>query len=211
MASDGALLVLCGMDGAGKTTQVQLLEQYLEAIGVPVFVTSEPTSWYLNDPLVRSYFSGQDVDERGVGALALFSAADRARHVAEVILPQLRMGKVVVSSRYVHSAYAYFYGRGLRDREWLHTINRYAIDPDLVFFLDIAPENVVRRVAERGDAAKKEEEDLIRLNEIRGQFLSYESETFRVIDANLSRDEIHAAIVALAQPVVQRLRARPPV
>ncbi|MGH3402971.1 MAG: dTMP kinase [Streptosporangiaceae bacterium] len=206
MNKTGALLVLCGIDGSGKTTQADLLERHLTSVGLEVFMTSEPTSWYLGDPLVRSYFSGQEVDERGLAALALFAAADRARHVAEVILPQLRLGKVVVSSRYVHSTYAYFYGRGLRDHDWLAAINRYAIEPDLVFFLDIAPEEVARRVAKRGDKAKKEEVDIPRLRDIREKYLSFASDTFHVLDGSKSLNEVHSTIVSLVHPVLQRLR-----
>ena len=204
MSETGALLVLCGIDGSGKTTQADLLERYLSSVGQQVFMTSEPTPWYLGDPLVRSYFSGQEVDERGLAALALFAAADRTRHVAEVILPQLNAGKVVVSSRYVHSTYAYFHGRGLRDHEWLATINRYAIEPDLVFFLDIAPEEVARRVAKRGDKTRKEEVNLSRLRDIREKYLSFASDTFHVLDGSQDPDEVHGTIVSLVQPVLMR-------
>jgi dTMP kinase len=141
-----------------------------------------------------------------MAALALFAAADRARHVSEVICPQMLQGKVVVSSRYVHSTYAYFHGRGLRDQEWLEAINRYAIAPDLVFFLDIAPEEVANRVAKRGESAKKEELDLERLCAIRQKYLSFASDTFRVLDGALSQDEVHHAIVSAAMPVLRRAR-----
>src|SRR5687768_10113000 len=139
MVHNGLFIVFCGLDGSGKTTQAQLLTSSLEGAKFPTVLTSEPTPWYLSDPFVRSYFEEGKIDEHGLAALALFSAADRSKHLSQLILPSLNYGKIVVSSRYVFSAFAYFLERGLKDLEWLKSINRYAFEPDLTFFLDIDP------------------------------------------------------------------------
>ncbi|HLO17738.1 MAG TPA: dTMP kinase [Anaerolineales bacterium] len=200
MNNPGKLFVFCGLDGSGKTTQVNLLARRLEKEMFSIYLTSEPTPWYLRDPLVQNYFAEGQIDENGLAALALFSAADRARHVREAIIPNLNAGKMVISSRYVFSAYAYFFARGLRDQTWLETINRYAIDPDLTFFLDLEPEVALSRISQRGDKAKREEMNLSRIREIRQRFLSFASDDFCVLDANRGEDELHQQIISILWP-----------
>ena len=203
MGFPGRFFVFCGLDGSGKTTQLKLLAQALEDAKFSTYLTSEPTAWYLKDSLVQNYFGQGQTDERGLAALALFSAADRARHLNEVILPNLNEGKIVISSRYVFSAYAYFFGRGLRDQVWLATINRYSIEPDLTFFLDIEPETVLDRIAKRGDKPKREELDILRLREIRQHFLTFASDRFRVLDASQDSNELHQQIFEMAWSILQ--------
>lgn len=197
MKSSGRFFVFCGLDGSGKTTQVKLLAKILEDAKFSTCLTSEPTAWYLKDSFVQNYFSQGQTDEHGLAALALFSAADRARHLSEVILPNLNKGKIVICSRYVFSAYAYFLGRGLRDQVWLSTINRFAIETDLTFFLDLEPEMTLKRIAERGDKPKREELDISRIREIRENFLSFASEKFRVLNANQDPNELHKQIKSI--------------
>jgi dTMP kinase len=203
MKNAGKFFVFCGLDGSGKTTQAKLLAQRLEKEMLSTCLTSEPTSWYLMDPFVQKYFAEGRTDEHGLAALALFSAADRARHVREVVLPNLGAGKIVISSRYVFSAYAYFFARGLRDQTWLEIINRYAVDPDLAFFLDLEPEVALSRIVKRGDKAKREEMDIPKLREIRQRFLSFVSDNFRILDANQDQDELHQQIVSIIWPILQ--------
>jgi dTMP kinase len=203
MSNPGKFFVFCGLDGSGKTTQANLLVQRLEKEMFSVYLTSEPTPWYLRDPFVQNYFAEGQTDEHGLAALALFSAADRARHVREVIIPNLNAGKMVISSRYVFSAYAYFFARGLRDQTWLESINRYAIDPDLTFFLDLEPEVALSRIAQRGDKAKREEMNLPRIREIRQRFLSFASDNFYILDANRDEGELHQQIVSTLWSTLQ--------
>lgn len=205
MSYPGILLVFCGLDGSGKTTQAKLLAQRLEEAMFQICLTSQPTLWYLKDPFVQKYFEEGTTDEYGIASLALFSAADRARHLSEVILPNLNAGKVVISSRYVFSAYTYFFARGLRDQVWLEAINRYAIEPDLTFFLDLEPEVALRRVAKRGDRVKREELDFARLQEVRQRFVSFASDNYRILDANQDQKKLHQRIVSIVMPMVQGL------
>jgi dTMP kinase len=205
MGFPGRFFVFCGLDGSGKTTQLKLLAQALEDAKFSTCLTSEPTAWYLKDSFVQNYFGQGQMDEYRLAALALFSAADRARHLSEVILPNLNEGKIVISSRYVFSTYAYFFGRGLRDQVWLATINRYSIEPDLTIFLDLEPEAALDRIAKRGDKPKREELDISRLREIRQQFLTFASNRFRVFDASQDTNELHKKILSLAWTILQQI------
>jgi thymidylate kinase len=81
-------------------------------------------------------------------AIPLLFAADRADHTKRVILPSINKGYIVISDRYIHSSLAY-QKSGMRKvfkKEWLEEINKYAIKPALVIFLDIAPEEGLSRI-----------------------------------------------------------------
>lgn len=166
-------VAFCGMDGSGKTTQLELLATRLRESGTDVLCTKQPSSWYRSDPVVRSFLNmeGQG-DELLVQELALFAAADRVRHVRTQILPSLERGETVLTDRYVFSTYAYFLARGIRDIEWLKALNRAAPLPDLTFFLDVSPKEARDRIIARdGGVRKKEELDLERMSAVRSGFL----------------------------------------
>ncbi len=141
-AGSGFFLVLEGGDGAGKTTQVDALADWIRAKGHEVVVTKEPGSTPVGKRL-RSILL--DISSAGLShrAEALLYAADRAEHVDTVVRPALERGAVVISDRYVDSSVAYQgAGRDLSPAE-IARINRWATDglvPHLTVLLDVAPE-----------------------------------------------------------------------
>ncbi|WP_432493173.1 dTMP kinase [Kineococcus auxinigenes] len=138
----GLFVALEGGDGSGKSTQSRLLEQWLRERGHEVVTTREPggtpTGAALREVLL-AHREGADLDPR---AEALLFAADRAQHVAEVVLPALRRGAVVVTDRYVDSSLAYQgAGRDLPPRE-VEQLSAWATGdllPDLTVVLDVDP------------------------------------------------------------------------
>ena len=199
----GFFIVLSGIDGSGKTTQVEKLEGGLRESGYSVVTTKQPTEWYLGDSFVRSYFRRDDNELLRLAALALFSASDRARHVYETIIPNLHAGKIVISSRYVFSAYAYFLARGISDIEWLMTINRYAIQPDITFFMDLPARVSLNRIVSRDGVPRKEEQDLMRMSEIRQHFLSFQSDKFIVVNGERDQEIIRQEIMSITIPLLE--------
>lgn len=188
----GRLIAVCGIDGSGKTTQIDRLQAHLEGHGVPVITTRQPTDRYRRDALVRSALD-LEVSFAKVGhELALLSAFDRARHLREEVYPRIEQGVSVITDRYVYSTYAYFMARGVADLPWLMSINRAVPEPDATFYLDVPPEIAVARVAARdGSAGKREELDVARMSRVRDVFVSESwgtSERFHVIDATQSVD-----------------------
>ncbi len=137
---NGCFIVFEGIDGSGKTEQYHRLIKNLEKKKYPVVQTKEPTVDSSTGKLIRSVLYEQEkVAEE---ALALLFAADRVNHTEKKIKPALEQGNVVVSDRYVFSSLAY-QSRGMKkelDLEWVRAINRYAIQPDVVIYLDISPE-----------------------------------------------------------------------
>jgi len=136
----GCFIVFEGIDGSGKTEQYFRLVKSLEKRRYEVVQTKEPTADSPIGKLIRSVLYRQEkVAEE---ALALLFAADRADHTERRIRPALVRGAVVVSDRYVHSSLAY-QSRGMSrdlDLNWVRSITLYAIQPDMVIYLDVSPE-----------------------------------------------------------------------
>ena len=109
-----------GGDGAGKSTQVRMLTDWLNAHGRPAVSTEEPGGTELGRVLRELILYGEDMDPR---TEALLYAADRAHHIDTVVRPALAAGKIVVSDRYFDSSVAYQgVGRGL-GAEWVERLN----------------------------------------------------------------------------------------
>lgn len=157
-APTGFFIALEGGDGAGKSTQVEALADWIRSKGHEVVVTREPGATPVGKRL-RSILL--DVSSTGLShrAEALLYAADRAEHVDTVVRPALERGAVVISDRYIDSSVAYQgAGRDLSPTE-IARINRWAtggLVPHLTVLLDVAPEVARERFTEAPDRLESE-------------------------------------------------------
>lgn len=157
-AASGFFIALEGGDGAGKSTQVEALAEWVRAKGHEVVVTREPGATPVGKRL-RSILL--DVSSAGLShrAEALLYAADRAEHVDTVVRPALERGAVVISDRYIDSSVAYQgAGRDLSPTE-IARISRWATDglvPHLTVLLDVSPEAARERFTEAPDRLESE-------------------------------------------------------
>ncbi|MFI1967196.1 dTMP kinase [Streptomyces pathocidini] len=157
-AGTGFFIALEGGDGAGKSTQVEALAEWIRGKGHEVVVTREPGATAIGKRL-RSILL--DVSSAGIShrAEALLYAADRAEHVDSVVRPALERGAVVITDRYIDSSVAYQgAGRDLSPTE-IARISRWATDglvPHLTVLLDIAPETARERFTEAPDRLESE-------------------------------------------------------
>lgn len=138
--SRGCFIAMEGIDGSGKSEQFQRLTKRLKRRGYRLVATREPTKVYPVGRLIERVL--REEEQVSEEALALLFAADRADHTERRIKPALEEGAVVVSDRYVHSSLAY-QSRGMAkelDLDWIREINRHALEPDAVVFLDVSPE-----------------------------------------------------------------------
>lgn len=158
-------IVIEGIDGSGKGTQVELLGKRLEEAGVDVMLTFEPTRGPIGE-IIRDHMRDPSLDDR---SLALLFAADRIEHIEKEISPALLSGRTVISDRYAYSSIAY-QGQTV-DPGWVGMINSDALRPDLVVILDMGSSEVRRRIQDRG-TTDCFEEDLIFLEGVRNLFLS---------------------------------------
>ncbi len=160
----GKFIVFEGLDGAGTTTQLDLLQKYLKKKRIKAHFTREPTQ-YLIGGLIKSWLSNdwKSTPE----CLQLLFTADRAYHLEKEIIPLLKKGIVVVSDRYLFSTLAYGMLE-IKDEKWLFEINRKFILPDLTFFLDVSPEVCIERIKKDRFSAelfeKKEKLEKVRQN-----------------------------------------------
>ncbi len=154
----GFFLVVEGGDGAGKSTQVEALAEWIRGKGHEVVVTREPGATAIGKRL-RSILL--DVSSTGIShrAEALLYAADRAEHIDTVVRPALERGAVVISDRYIDSSVAYQgAGRDLSPTE-IARISRWATNglvPHLTVLLDVSPETARERFTEAPDRLESE-------------------------------------------------------
>ncbi|MFJ7195591.1 MULTISPECIES: dTMP kinase [unclassified Streptomyces] len=157
-AATGFFIALEGGDGAGKSTQVEALAEWIRAKGHEVVVTREPGATPVGKRL-RSILL--DVSSAGLSnrAEALLYAADRAEHVDSVVRPALERGAIVISDRYIDSSVAYQgAGRDLSPTE-IARISRWATSglvPHLTVLLDVDPQTARERFTEAPDRLESE-------------------------------------------------------
>lgn len=136
----GLFITFEGIEGSGKTTQIQKLAEHLTNFGYQVFLTREPGDGEIGAKLRELLLS---VSSKLDPLTELFLlAADRTRHVIEIVIPALKSGAIVISDRYADSSMAYQgYGRGL-DLDFVNSVNQSAMKnciPDLTIIMDIDP------------------------------------------------------------------------
>jgi dTMP kinase len=136
----GTLIVIEGGDRSGRSTQVGLLVHWLEERGLPVVKTDWSASPHISKAIHKAKAEGT---LRPI-TFSLFYAADFADRVANVIIPALERGEVVVADRYMYTAFARDAARGA-NRDWLATLYRFAPEPDVVFYLRVPPDVTATR------------------------------------------------------------------
>ena len=138
---EGLLIVIEGTDGSGKSTQISKLKRWIEDQSYGAMVSEWKTSKFIADAI-------NDAKERNLLNATTFSllyAADFADRLEQVIIPALKAGFVVILDRYVYTAYARDVVRG-HDIEWLKNLYDYAPEPDMVFYLDVPVEILLKRI-----------------------------------------------------------------
>ncbi|MEA4883414.1 MAG: dTMP kinase [Clostridia bacterium] len=202
MLTRGAFITLEGPDGGGKTTQAGLLARRLAAEGYDVVRTHEPGGTGIGQRIRDIILDTGSSGMCGTAEFLLY-AADRAQDVAEVILPALARGQVVIAERFVDSSLAYQgYGLGM-DIESVTVVNSIAtggLKPDLTVLLDVDPRIGVERVTGCRDADRIEARKIEFHGAVRAAYLSLasrEPERFRVVCVARRRvDEVHEEIYA---------------
>jgi dTMP kinase len=213
-------VVIEGIDGAGTTTQAERLAERLRSLSKLVRVTREPSDGPIGT-LVRQILSGRivapDGGAPGWATMALLFAADRLDHVEADIEPALASGAIVVSDRYDASSLGYqsvMSGTGGQGPiEWIRSLNRHALRPDLTVVLDVGAEVAAVRRESRGDKAQIYEQ-----NEVQRALVAFYRDLDRHIpgdriahiDAAGSMDEVHARICAAYDAYMDVSRAPSP-
>jgi dTMP kinase len=196
----GTFLSFEGGDGSGKSTQLDLLADWLRSRGHEVVVTREPGGTPLGVKLRGIVLDARNADVISPRAEALIYAADRADHVERVIRPALERGAVVITDRYVDSSLAYQGGgRALSPRE-VELLSQWATQglmPDVTILMDLDPIEAARRRKTPADRLELESVDFHR--RVRNRYLELataEPERFIVINAMEPIEQISGRIRA---------------
>lgn len=147
---EGIFISIEGLDGAGKSTQIKLMEDFFRSRNREVFLTREPGGTKIGEK-IRQIILDKANHEMAATTEALLYAASRGQHVKEIILPALKEGKVVVSDRFVDSSIAYQGGGRCLGEESIKMINDFAtngLEPDLTIFFNIDPTISLKRIKE---------------------------------------------------------------
>ncbi|MBP6940148.1 MAG: dTMP kinase [Syntrophorhabdaceae bacterium] len=193
------LITFEGIEGSGKTTQIELLYHHLKQAGHDVIKTREPGGTAFGEAL-RKIFLHESLNVLPLSELMIFMAM-RAQHVEELILPALKNGKVVLCDRFVDASYAYQgYGRGI-DLGIIETLNRLVtkgVRPNLTILLDCTAKKGLKRKAAFNNVMDRfEKEDLAFHRRIKDAYLKLsreEPKRFLVIDGTESIENIEALI-----------------
>lgn len=183
-------ITLEGMDGAGKTTQLEWLRQHLTAAGIPLTVTREPGGTSLGESLRALLLHGETGREPDTEALLMFAA--RNEHIARVIAPSLAAGRWVLCDRFTDATYAYQSGGSGMPWSRIEALERWVqgdLQPDLTLYFDIEPEvgRTRSRAARAPDRFEREHEAFF--ERVRAAYLRRAAEhpqRIRVIDASRS-------------------------
>lgn len=204
---DGKFIIFEGVEGCGKTTQIQRTYEWLGAHrspdAPPVILTREPGGTQVGQALRQLLLDVRPREPLQERAELLLYAADRSQHIEQVIKPQLDKGAIVLCDRYTDSTIAYQgYGRGL-SLELIVQVNYIATDGlmgDLTLWLDVAPEIGLARAQSRGNCNRMEEENLTFHRRVQQGYAAlaraYPQRIARV-DASLDEDEVQAQIQTL--------------
>ena len=194
----GSLITFEGIDGSGKSTQIQMLEHEFNKLGVEYKTFREPGGTELSEKIRAILLDKENIELISTAESLLFAAA-RAQLTAEQIKPAIEKGEFVICDRFTDSTIAYQgYGRGL-DIKQLEKINYIAtagLTPDITFILDISPEAAaVRMEVEASDRMEESGVDFFR--RIRGGYRQIKDQNpnrYRLINGEQSPENVFKEI-----------------
>ena len=198
----GRFITLEGGEGAGKSTQIQVIKDYLLTRGNDVVVTREPGGTSEGQEIRNLLVSG-DIDKWSPLSETLLILADRAAHLERLIRPALADGKYVVCDRFFDSTKAYQGVAGGLGLDVINNLQQPVLGttlPDVTLLLDIDPEKGLRRAQERGGELRFESKTLAYHRTLRNAFLDFaaqEPDRIFVIDADRDVEAVSADILAV--------------
>lgn len=195
----GIFITMEGPDGSGKSTQIELLKQYLEGAGYDVLITREPGGNRISEAIREIILNSEYTEMSPVTEMMLYASA-RAQLIAEVIGPAIESGKAVISDRFVDSSLVYQgMARGL-GVETVYEINKVAIGeymPQLTIMLDLPAEVGISRKKDQKELDRMELESLEFHKKVTAGYREMAQrfpERIKSIDATLPIEEIYGII-----------------
>jgi len=208
----GKLIVIEGTDGAGRSTQVALLKNWLEVRGYAVV----ETGWARSNLMHKSIEFAKSGNMMDRMTFSLLYATDFADRLENQIIPALKSGHIVIADRYIYTAFARDVVREA-DQQWIRNVFGFALVPDLVLYLKIDMDTLIPRALESGGINYWEAGmDMHMGQDLFDSFVNYQSRliaeydrlakefTFEVVDACKTVDEIQERIREKVKEVLGR-------
>ncbi len=201
LANKACFITVEGIEGVGKSTNIEFIQSWLEQQNISFVTTREPGGTELGEQLRNLLLHGGQVCS---DAELLMMFAARAQHLEQLIKPALANGKWVICDRFTDSTFAYQGGGrelNIENISMLEKLVHADLQPDATLLLD-APVEVGRaRAAKRSAADRIEAEDLVFFNRVRDMVLNRakQFERFNVIDASAPLDQVQASIALILQ------------
>jgi dTMP kinase len=202
--TEGCLITLEGIEGAGKSSHTQFIAEKLQQVGKDVVLTREPGGTTLGEGMRKLLLKKNEEMMSDETELLLMFAA-RAQHVQQVILPAMTQGKIVICDRFTDSSYAYQGGgRGIsiekiRQLEtWLFSGALSGFKPHLTLLLDLSVETGLKRAKARGEADRFEIETVKFFQNARDVFLKIakdEPDRVKVVNAEQKLETVQSSIL----------------
>jgi len=200
----GKFVVIDGPDGAGKSTQVDLLKEFISNQGLAVVSVRDPGGTRIGDK-IRAVLLDNQHTEISVRCEALLYMASRAQLYHQVIRPALSQGKCVVCDRWVSSTYAYQAIAGKTGAEMVLEVAEAALErtwPDLTVIIDVPGSEGLGRIEQEFDRMENKPEDFH--CQVRDAFLelSRKQKNFKVVDGTKSIEAVHSQIIEIVRRYV---------
>lgn len=148
----GRLIIVEGIDGSGKSTQLQLLQKWLVSLGHQVFFTEWNSSALVNSTIKR----GKKKDLLTPTTFSVLHATDFADRLTHLIIPPLKAGMIVLADRYIYTAFSRDVVRGVH-RDWVRDMYGFAVKPDIAFYFRVPIDVALRRILNGRKAIKYHE------------------------------------------------------
>lgn len=202
----GCLIVFEGIDGTGKSTQLQLLEKHLSTgFGLNVICTREPTEGVYGRKIRALYNNreGVTLEEE----LSLF-IKDRQDHVHNLIEPALAEKKVILCDRYYLSTIAY-QGAAGSDTEAIARMNNFAPEPDLALLFQLSPEISIKRITQKRGDSLNDFEQHESLKKVADIFENMNFPYIQRIDSQQTVEKVHQDVVGVVETYLNNIMVRP--
>ena len=188
----GKFIVLEGIDGSGKSTQVKLLKKHFEGQGFLVILTKEPTNDSSVSKKIRQILNKEVIVE--AKKLQELFIQDRKEHLEKLIIPSLKDGKIVISDRYYFSTIAYGESAAV-SREWLIEKNSNFLAPDISIIVDLDPKICIERIrANRSSIDLFEEIEKLKMVRKKYKELAKSFKNVCIVDGKKSIEEVFLQI-----------------
>jgi len=201
----GVFITLEGTEGAGKSSNLSFINDFLRSRNIDLIVTREPGGTPLAEE-IRSLLLTPRSERICANTELLLIFAARAQHLQHLIEPSLRSGQWVLSDRFTDASFAYQGGGRQMSMDTISQLERMVqgdLRPDLVILLDVPVEIGMRRVLKRGALDRFEQENIAFFERVRESYLQRAKampDSYAVIDAKQSLAKVQQDIVSILEP-----------